>query len=110
MTTKVAKYRGRGDLRPPETAAERRFVTEARKLGCKTRKLNGGGQRDWPDQLVVVQGGGMLLIEFKREGEDLRPTQAAFHDDLRLMGLYIFTTDSWEAALAHVRAHIRRVL
>ena len=99
------RYKGRPTRPPVERAVENRFVQEARKLGCKTRKLNGGGQRDWSDQLVLVPGGATLLIEFKRVGAKLRPTQQAFKDACAAIGHTIHVYDSWQAALAIVRLH-----
>lgn len=87
---------------------ERPFVREAKKLGCKCRKMNGTGQKDWPDQLVLCPGGGVILIEFKRPGgrkilvkKETRQTR--FHKELEAIGHRVDVFDSWQAAIKHVK-------
>ena len=93
-------------MRPPvEAKAEQRFVKEAKAIGCLCRKLNGSGNRDWPDQLCLVPGGAKLLFEFKREGKDLRPTQQAWHDKAADMDQVVYTVWGWAEALDIVEAH-----
>jgi hypothetical protein len=86
---------------------EKRFVRELKKLGCKSRKLNGTGYRDWPDRLIMVPGGITLFIEFKRPGEELRPSQQELHDEAAEMGHDWQVFDSWENAIEYVRQHMR---
>lgn len=86
---------------------EKRFVREAKKLGCMTRKLNGVGYRDWPDRLVMVPGGAIIFIEFKRPGEPLRESQASLHEDAAAIGHDWNVCDSWEHAINIVRQHMR---
>lgn len=90
----------------PEKTIENKFVKEARKLGCLTRKLNGAGNRNWPDQLILIPFGPAVLFEFKRPGEELRPSQMAWHEDAMEIGhkAYVFT--SWIDALDVVREMI----
>ena len=89
-----------------EGTIEKRFVKEVKKLGCITRKLNGMGNRDWPDRLILVPGGVTLFIEFKRPDEGLRPTQEALHEDVAAMGHTWYVFDNWEGALAVVKDHL----
>lgn len=89
-----------------ESTIENRFVKEAHRLGCKTRKLNGMGNNHWPDRLVLVPGGETLLIEFKKPGGVLSEGQAAWHEDAKLMGHYPIVFDNWQDALAWVIRHI----
>jgi hypothetical protein len=91
---------------PLEKTIEARFVKEAKKLGCMVRKLNGMGARDWPDRLVLIPGGAVVLIEFKRPGAELRLSQMDFQDDARAIGHYVQVYQSWEAALAYVKARL----
>lgn len=91
-----------------EKDIEKRFVRELKKLGCKSRKLNGTGYRDWPDRLILVPGGVTLFIEFKIPGEDLRPSQASLHEEAADLGHTWYTFDSWENAIECVRSHMRK--
>jgi len=90
-----------------EKDIENRFVKEAKKLGCITRKLNGMGYNSWPDRLILVPGGVTLFFEFKRPGEHLRPAQAELHLQADTIGHTWYTFDSWEIAIAIVRQHMR---
>ncbi len=90
-----------------ESDIEKRFVRELKKLGCKSRKLNGTGYRDWPDRLVLVPGGVSLFIEFKRPGETLRESQQNLHDEAAELGHTWYTFDSWEKALQVVLSHMK---
>ena len=58
-----------------ERVIENRVVREAEAAGILVRKLNGEGQRGWPDRMFCIPGGRPLFIEFKREGEDARKLQ-----------------------------------
>jgi hypothetical protein len=44
--------------------------------GIRHRKMNGLGNRSWPDQMILIPGGKPFFIEFKRPGNDLSPLQA----------------------------------
>ena len=104
---KLPRYRGRGNTTPLETTEEQRFVRLAKALGCKCRKLNGTGNRDWPDQLVLVPGGVKLLFEFKRVGKELRPTQEVWHDAARKIGHAPYTVITALQAILIVKGCIK---
>lgn len=89
-----------------EKDIENSFVRQAKKLGCKTRKLNGTGYRSWPDRLILVPGGVTLFIEFKRPGEDLRPDQESLHEDAATIGHTWYTFDNWEGAIELVKSFL----
>jgi hypothetical protein len=84
---------------PLESAIERKFCEEVRKLGCKTRKLNGPGARSWPDQMVLTPNGYVLFIEFKREGKTLTSIQKILHDELHVMNHGAWCFDNWRDPL-----------
>lgn len=86
-----------------ESAIEKAFLRQVKKLGCKTRKLNGTGYRDWPDRLIMVPGGVTLYFEFKRPGEELRPSQAGLHEEAALLGHTWYVFDNVEAAILKVK-------
>lgn len=93
-----------GALKPPlEKTIEQAFVRKAKALGCKCRKLNGLGNRDWPDQLVLIPGGQVLLIEFKRPGEKLRPSQQFWHDSVRHLGFQPYVFDNWQEPISLIQ-------
>lgn len=85
--------------RPLERNVERRFVERAKPLGCRTRKLNGAGFRDWPDRLVLAPRGVVMLIEFKRPGGRATPKQALLHEQLRALGHDVRVFDDADRAL-----------
>lgn len=86
-----------------ESSIEKKFVKEARKLGCMTRKLEGIGQGGWPDQLILIPHGPKLLIEFKRPGGVLSPIQEACHEDAEKIGHQFYVFDNWQEAIALVK-------
>lgn len=86
-----------------ESRAEQRFCKEARKLGCKIRKLNGMGHRGWPDRLVMIPGGHTLYVEFKRENCRLSPLQEDWHKEAREMGFFPLVCETWESPLEAVK-------
>ena len=67
-------------LVPLESKEEGKFVTAARGLGWITRKMNGVGNKGWPDQHVALPLGAVAYIEFKRQGEKPRPEQGNQRD------------------------------
>lgn len=93
--------------KPLERDIEGTFVKKARALGCMCRKLNGMGHSSWPDQMVLCPGGKVLLIEFKREGEVLRPAQEELHAEALAIGHQWWWFDNWEDAIILVRSHIK---
>jgi hypothetical protein len=94
----MAKFKPVRFAKQPEKAEERKFVKAAKEQGWKTRKLNGLGNRNWPDQLVVVFDF-VGFIEFKREGEDPREAQARLHTWLKDNKANVLVTTSHEEAI-----------
>jgi hypothetical protein len=90
-----------------ERDIENKFVKEVKKLGCKTRKLNGMGYKSWPDRLILCPGGAILFIEFKKPGEGLSELQQSLHSEVAEIGHVFKTYDSWEDAIKYVRTHIK---
>jgi hypothetical protein len=89
-------------LVPLENKEENSFVGKARSLGWQTRKMNGTGNKDWPDQLVLLPLGGVVLVEFKRVGVKTRPEQAGQRDKLaalRALGHIVETVTTAAEAL-----------
>lgn len=100
-----------------ESKVENRFVRQAKKRGWKTRKLNGLGNRDWHDQLVLAPNT-ICLIEFKRPGNEyykettLSPGQETHHEEVAALGLgsVSLVTSSAEEALQFVERLVCRNL
>jgi hypothetical protein len=53
-------------MSPRESTIEKYLCKRVRERGGKTRKINGMGERFWPDRLVVDPELGMFLVELKR--------------------------------------------
>lgn len=66
---------------------------------ARIRKLNGGGQRGWPDRLVCLPGGVTVFIEFKRPGGDVRPDQRLVITELRKLGCLVAVIETTEEAV-----------
>jgi len=90
-----------------EAKVEARFVRRIKALGWKHRKINGLGNKDWQDQLVIAPGV-ICLIEFKRPGGmgKLSPTQEIHHQACRDLGVghLSLVTDSAEEAVDFVES------
>jgi hypothetical protein len=84
----------------PERIVEGWAVKYAKRLAYLTRKMNGLGNRSWPDQQFFTFGGVAFFMEFKREGEDPTPKQAECHKRLRALGHRVYVIrDKVEAKL-----------
>ena len=93
--------------KPKEAKAEQKFVDTAKLLKWKVRKLNGLGQRDWPDRLIVAPHT-VCFVEFKRIGEVLRPTQEILVKELRARGADVGVFDDADEAVQWVQSLIDR--
>lgn len=60
-----------------EVHVESHFVKRVKALGGLVIKLNVTGTVGVPDRLVVLPGGAVWLVELKRPGGRVRPTQLA---------------------------------
>lgn len=86
---------------PLERDIEKSFLRNLKKTWptSKTRKMNGYGNRSWPDRLILLPATPLLLIEFKRPGEDLSKGQEQLHKELKLLGVRVYTCDDAEQAM-----------
>jgi len=53
-------------------------------------------KRDWPDRLFLLPKGRAFFVEFKREGEKLRPGQRLAKKRLEEQGFRVHVIDSQE--------------
>jgi hypothetical protein len=85
--------------RPKEQSAEDKFCDLVDADGGEARKMNGLGYMSWPDRLVLRPGVERALwVEFKREGEDLTPSQKDMHKKLKRLGQRVVTCWTLEQA------------
>lgn len=83
-----------------EKDIEKAIVKKAKAMGCLALKINGLGQRSWPDRLFIRPDGHVIWIEVKRPGGVLSEGQKAMIDDLREHKQSVFVCYSVEDALA----------
>lgn len=81
-----------------ESEIEKRSVEYAKSIGIRNQiKLNVIGSVGWPDR-VFFKNGRTLFIEFKRPGEQPRPTQVFKIDMLQKDGFQCEVCDSFVQA------------
>lgn len=84
-----------------ERTVEARCMRYAKRKGLLPRKMNGLGFRSWHDRLFAPPKGSrwhapILWVEFKREGHDLTPAQAAHRNDMTARGQECHTVRTFE--------------
>ena len=78
-----------------EASIEQAVVVYARSHKVIVRKMNGLGNRAWPDRMFLHKGK-VLFIEFKREGCKPTALQAKFHKLLQEHGFSVRVVDDVE--------------
>ncbi len=78
-----------------ESSIERAVVKYAKSKGVLVRKLNGEGERGWPDRMFLYQGK-VLFLEFKQPGKKPTPLQEAKIAELCRHGFWADWADSVE--------------
>lgn len=79
-----------------ERSIENAVVKYAKKRDVESVKLNGMGKRSHPDRMLLGPNGGLLFIEFKREGEEPTPAQLYLHEKWRRLGHEVHVIDDVE--------------
>lgn len=77
-----------------EKDIERPVVKHARERGVEVIKLNLMGQIGWPDRQFFGPDRRLLLIEFKKPGEEASEYQAGIHERLRKRGHTVYVIDN----------------
>lgn len=97
LKTEAEMRKAREDSRT-EAPVERYFVEQARRFGCKQRKLTQWYAEDgWPDRLIVWPGGVTHYVETKRpKGGKLEPRQKVIIPELRALGAVVEVLHSKE--------------
>lgn len=78
-----------------EGSIEDAVVGYAKSKGVICRKMNGMGNRSWPDRMFLYKGT-ILFIEFKRQGLLPTPLQANMMEQLQKAGFSARCADSVE--------------
>lgn len=78
-----------------ESSIERAIVKYAKSKGVLVRKLNGEGERGWPDRMFLYAGR-VLFLELKQPGKQPTKLQAAKIRELRANGFWADWTDGVE--------------
>ena len=75
---------------PKEDSVEEELVRRVRSMGGRCEKMAMQGRRGFPDRLVVLPGGRMILCECKRPvGGRLSPHQISLHAAYEALGVRI---------------------
>ncbi len=82
-----------------EKAIENAVTRWAKSKGIITRKMNGLGNRSWPDQMFIFPDGRIVFIEFKAPGKQPTELQAHMIADLQKRGVYVDWFDNKMEAL-----------
>jgi len=73
-----------------ENSVEQELVKRVRALGGRCEKMALQGRRGFPDRLVILPGGRMILCECKRPvGGRLSPHQISLHAIYKTLGVRI---------------------
>ncbi len=86
-----------------EKTIENGVTAWAKKRGIITRKMNGLGNRSWPDQMFIFPDGRIAFIEFKAPGKKPTDLQAMMLADLQARGVYADFFDNKPDALAFLQ-------
>ena len=75
---------------PVEKKLEDWACVELRKLNCVVLKGKQDNNNDWPDRLILCSSRQFFWIEFKRKGENPRPSQEVKFKQLREKGHNVY--------------------
>lgn len=82
-----------------ESSIEKKFCDKARALGCVVTKFKDSQIDGAPDRIVLIPGGDLLFIEFKRPGQEPTEHQRRYIQNLRAMNFYAVWTDDADDAI-----------
>lgn len=84
---------------PLEKTIENAVTRWCKAKGIITRKMNGLGNRSWPDQMFIFPDGRIAFIEFKAPGKVPTELQADMLATLQKRGVYAAWFDNKRDAL-----------
>ena len=95
-------------LKPLEKDIEQAFLRKLKKAFPYIRapKMTMLSQRSWPDRILFLPKGRVLLIEFKRPGELPTELQEECHEYLRDMGHDVQVFSNAEEAFNYVKGRV----
>lgn len=84
-----------------EKHIEKRFLKELKKRWptAKARKMNGYGNRSWPDRMILLPNVSAFFIEFKRPGGVLSLGQEQEIKELRELGNDVYVSSDADQAI-----------
>jgi hypothetical protein len=88
-----------------ERHIEQRVVKWARQH-MRVKKMNGLGDRSWPDRMFMIPGGKPFFIEFKRPGNKPTPLQEHTIRGLKEHGYDVEVHDDSDQAIRAIRARL----
>jgi hypothetical protein len=89
-----------------EAPIERRVVKWAKAQGCIVCKLQGQGNKGYPDRLFILPNGKTAFIEFKRPNEVPEPLQAVRIRELKALGHNCEVFDNDTRAITWLSAYL----
>jgi hypothetical protein len=89
-----------------ESTIEAAVLRWARQVGLMVTKLQGIGNRSWPDRIFWIPGGRPFLIEFKRPGGRLSELQAITISNLKAAGYDVEVHDDKTKAISALRTRM----
>lgn len=89
-----------------ESAIEQPVVRWARSIGILVTKLQGIGNRSFPDRIFWIPGGRPLLIEFKAPGKKPTCLQKLTIERLRQAGYAVEVCDSQAQARQAIQSRL----
>lgn len=95
-----------------ESTIEKAYIRKMKTSGIKVKikKMNGEGNRSWPDRMIMAHPGVALFIEFKRPGESATELQADTHEELRSLGFPVEVFDDAQVAFEWTIEQINRAV
>lgn len=82
-----------------ERDVEHAYCKKVKAAGGLAIKLVSPSMAGLPDRLILMPGGVMWFVEFKRPGGRPRPLQIRVHETLRRLGFTVKIVDSLEEGL-----------
>ena len=84
-----------------EAVIEKNLVRKTEELGGIAYKLSPIGRVNKPDRLIILPGGKIIFVEFKRPGEKPRPGQKREHERLVKLGARVEVLDSLDVSFLY---------
>lgn len=91
-----------------EKDIEQQFLRFCKTNGYKCIKFRDPTKKGAPDRIVLLPGGRVVFIEFKRPGRGvISKHQTRYIGELQVLGFDVLVTDSYLSALNFVKAALK---